>query len=458
MLNSWQLGVSGFHLGFVTADAFTSNVAKGVKQISRLNPEEVAQGVKSIVTAPAAPLRNLIVGWKVWNQALGLKNYGPEYQTLADSLIAGGGRIGMERQYAGSSAYGSFFRAFKGEAQKAAGEATGNMTIKQELATMFEDAKAASDGQILPATVRFAGAMVPRVMDTIMAPLMEYYVPAMKAGVFADLMRDELRVNPTMDKMTLRNAAGRIWNSVDNRLGQFVYDNLFWDKMQKDIGHVAVRSLGWNLGTIRELAGGAGNFKAGRGVTAGEFHQIMDNTSYVIALPIATAMMGATYGMLKGTWNSGWGLKDYLFPPTGGKADKRGDMERASMPGYMKDAIEWSTHPFDTAASKIHPLWPLVYDMMNNVQWNGAAITDPRKDLMTNAGDYAKFIAEQFEPIAFKQQQNPRSTIGKWENYFGIKPAPHSVRETLGEKPTAHEQQVAREKVAQKKRMERENK
>jgi hypothetical protein len=53
---------------------------------------------------------------------------------------------------------------------------------------------------------------------------------------------------------------GRAWDSVDNRLGQLVYDNLFWHNMTKDLGLVATRSLGWNLGTIRELAGGVADY------------------------------------------------------------------------------------------------------------------------------------------------------------------------------------------------------
>jgi hypothetical protein len=34
-----------------------------------------------------------------------------------------------------------------------------------------------------------------------------------------------------------------------------VYDNLFWNKAGKDIAFLCVRSVGWNLGTFRELGG-----------------------------------------------------------------------------------------------------------------------------------------------------------------------------------------------------------
>jgi hypothetical protein len=50
--------------------------------------------------------------------------------------------------------------------------------------------------------------------------------------------------------------AAKAWDSVDNRMGQLVYDNLFWSKTFKDLAMASVRSVGWNLGTIRELGGG----------------------------------------------------------------------------------------------------------------------------------------------------------------------------------------------------------
>jgi hypothetical protein len=69
----------------------------------------------------------------------------------------------------------------------------------------------------------------------------------------------ELAGKPLLEKL------GKAWDSVDNRMGQVVYDNLFWRKSIKDIGMASVRSLGWNLGTFRELGGGALDFaKAGR--------------------------------------------------------------------------------------------------------------------------------------------------------------------------------------------------
>lgn len=62
-------------------------------------------------------------------------------------------------------------------------------------------------------------------------------------------------------------ALRQAWDSIDNRFGQLVYDNLFWNKSAKDIGMVMTRSLGWNLGTVREIGGGLKDLATRKGMT-----------------------------------------------------------------------------------------------------------------------------------------------------------------------------------------------
>lgn len=427
MLNMAQLGMSAFHGGFVTAEAIASMVAKGVKQISRLGPMDVVRGAGNILGAPVTgPIGNLLVGRKVIQQILGKADFGPEVQTIADALIAGGGRVEVDPMYK-ASAMGSFWAGMKSSIRDG-----GEMSLAQDLQQMYHDAKPITIGgvPILPGAVRATAMLLPRVMDTISAPIMEGFVPMMKAGGFANLMADELRANPNMSPLEVRATASRIWHSIDNRLGQMVYDNRFWDKNLRDIGHVAVRSLGWTAGTIDEIGGGLLDLTQGRKISAGDAHQLTERAAYVIALPVATAMMGAMFGTVYGTWNTDWGIKDYLFPPTGGK-DAQGGQERASMPGYLKDAYEWGTDPGHTALAKVHPLWSTVKEMMYNEDWNGAAITDPRKPFGEEAGDYATFLMKQFTPIVFQPRKasEAESGLGVVARQGGIRPAPYALRE-----------------------------
>ena len=63
----------------------------------------------------------------------------------------------------------------------------------------------------------------------------------------------------------VRAALGRAWDSVANRLGQPVYDNLFWNKVLKDLAMGAVRSVGWDVALPREVPGGADSFNQATG-------------------------------------------------------------------------------------------------------------------------------------------------------------------------------------------------
>ncbi|HEY1858702.1 hypothetical protein [Acidocella sp.] len=454
MMNSAQLGLSGFHALFVMADAATSRVAKGVKQISRGEPGEIVRGLGNLLgRQSSAPVENYLTGRKVLNQYLGRGTYGPEMEKIVNALVAGGGRAKMDSFYRGSPA-GSFWQAFRGSLMKS----SGRQTLGQDLSEMFRNAAPIKVGgmQIAPGQVRAAAELVPRVMDTIMAPLMEDFVPKMKLGVFYDLMSDELRVNPAMSQKQLRQVAGRIWDSVDNRLGQLAYDNMFWNRTMKDIGHVAVRSLGWNLGTLRELGGGAADLAKtpikGRAESPGGSKQLTDRAAYVVAMPIMTAMMGALYQYIK-TGKGPQEFKDYFFPQTGGK-DAQGGPERVSMPGYLKDAVEWAKQPEQTAINKIHPLWSTVYNMMNNQQWNGAAITDTRQGQpVQGIKDYGRYLMDQFSPISVKPQTGMQnSKVSGPEQFFGIRQAPYAIREP--ERAAGYDRKVISRKVKLKHKMD----
>lgn len=428
-MNMAQLGLSGYHAGFVTFEAAASAMAKGVKQISRLTPKEIARGVGNVISAPVKPIHQYLLGRKVMQQYLGKANFGPETESIADAIAKANGRAGLPAEYA-ASPMGSFWESFRGMIDKE----SGYKTLGQDLAQMYHEATPVKVGgvPIVPAAVKATAQIVPRVMETIMAPLFRHYVPTMKFGVFADLMRDEMRVNPEANEMELRATASRLWNSVDNRLGELVYDNGFWNKMAVQVGQIALRALGWQIGDLREIPGGILDLAKGRSVKVGDLSQLSDKASYALTVPIATAMASALYGYLKGTWSPNWTLMDYMFPPTGGK-DQQGGEERASMPGYLKDVYEYATAPLQRAANTVSPLWSTAWEMMNNRDWAGAAITDPRQGVATNAKDYSEFLLKQLEPIVMNALP-PHSAIAWFENALGIKEAPYSAREPEREK------------------------
>src|SRR5262249_10249249 len=126
--------------------------------------------------------------------------------------------------------------------------------------------------------------IIPGAIEQSTAWLMQHVVPWQKLGVFHDLARFELsRLPAGADDMQVRAAMARAWDSVENRMGQLTYNNTFWHRYLKDSLMSSVRSVGWNIGTIRELGGGAIDLARSPMANAqGQRFAISPRASYVI--------------------------------------------------------------------------------------------------------------------------------------------------------------------------------
>lgn len=416
LMNMAQLGMSAYHLTFTSVDAATSKLALGIEQLVAGKPTDA---VKSALSVPAAPGANYARGANLLREIVRPGTGTPEVQRLAAALEAGGGRARMD----------TFYSLRSGTAHGAAGR--------------FFDAW--KKGNYPGAALR----LFPAAVETMSRPIMENIVPRMKLGIFADMARVELtrltkegKVAPNATPAEIRandavrEAMSRAWDSVDNRMGQMVYDNLFWHKTLKDTSMLATRSLGWNLGTIRELGGAAvdvgrlpGRIKAGEPVMT---HRI----AYAMALPVVVGTIGAMmqYAM---TGQGPQELKDYFFPRTGGTRPD-GKPERVAIASYMKDLYHYATEPVKTVTNKLHPLLASIGQMWQNEDYYGTEIRNPDDPLVQQAGDLAKFVASQFLPFSIRNAQQ-RGAAGEGiakqgQSFFGVTPAPASVDRTKAEK------------------------
>lgn len=480
MMNMAQLGVSGFHARFVLFDAAVSKLGKALQQISRLKPGEVARGVGNIprvmgalpeyyyrgaqlrrafqgrppgpITKTIDPIINSLRRRRDLNRFLREGTWGPDMERMVDAAVAGGARARMDTWYRGSQ-MGNLLQAMRGSVMRMRGQ-SGPMTVGQTIRQMFHEADTVRvrGVPVLPAQVRAAAQIVPRVFDTFMAPIFEDLVPKLKMGVIYDLGTDALRTNPNMTRDQLRAVMGKIADAVDDRLGMVVYDNMFMDRYARDIGHMAVRALGWNIGTLRQALRGIKEATTGRETTPSGTKQLGTNATYLVAMTILAATYGALYQYLKTGKppDPKNGYRDYFFPQTGGR-DAQGGPERANVPGYLKDYYDWMTATQQTAVNKIHPLWTTVYDMLENQQFNGAAIADTRKGVGPGqVKDYGKWLIEQFAPLSARtvlglQPGQAGTNIGPGERFFGTMPAPYSVREPAKEE--GYKRRVISQKV-----------
>lgn len=402
LLNQAQLGVSAFHLGFTSMESIISKVALVNNALSR---GDVKTAVIKGIQAPVAPIENFLRGNKLYKAWIN-GTTDPIMSNILNGLIAGGGRVKMD----------SFYRT--------------NITRNMK--------RAFAQGNIGGGMFRIPGA----ILEQVSKPIMEIIVPRQKLGVFMDLMDWELKQKPNMTPIELRATSGKIWDSVDNRMGQLVYDNLFWNKIAKDLGFVGVRSLGWNLGTFRELGGGA--IDIGKNIadlSRGKGTELSYRSSYLISLPIVTGVTGAILNYLmtgdmpgyqdgKETGNT---LKDMYFPRTGRKT-LNGDDDRISLPTYMKDIYHYGKAPLETLSNKLHPLIGMTAEMLDNKDFYGNKIANEDDPLMKQILSETGYIGKSTLPFAYRglerNLEQGESKIKSALPFIGLTPAPATIVRT----------------------------
>lgn len=393
LMNQFQLGLSAFHASFTTADAIISKTALGLQKISQ---GRILEGTKDIISTPITPITNFLKGNKL------LKAYyekNPELTNMVDNLMKAGGRVRMD----------SFFKNNAVEGWR----------------------KAWRTGNAWGGVVRTPGALV----ESLSKPLMEELVPRQKLGVFFDLAKNinDEAVKKNWSNDLLRERLQEAWDSVDNRMGQMVYDNLFWNKSLKDLGMASVRSLGWNIGDIRELGGAPIDaIKQIKSAVTGKGIRITPRMAYAISLPIITGTLGGITNYLY-TGEPPKELKDYFFPRTG-KINPDGTPERISLPTYMKDVYAYAQKPLTTVSHKLHPLISSLVNMFENQDYYGYEIRNPDDPLVQQFKQEMEYLGKQFVPFSIQGLQR-RSEAGEtkgqqMQSLLGLNPAPKYLSNT----------------------------
>ena len=393
VLNQFQLGLSAFHLGFTSMDATISRVALGINELGYGRP---IKALGKFMSAPLAPITNPIQGDRLIRAWEGNpKN--PLEAKIADLMAKAGGQVRMDRFYANEA-----YKSLKG---------------------------AIMEGNLPGAALRLPFAVV----DLASKPILEYIVPRQKLGVFFDMMKMEIDNNPNATTDELVEKAQLAWDSVDNRMGQLVYDNLFWNKTAKDLAMASARSVGWNLGTFREIGGGAGDFgvQAAR-LFSGQKSKFTYRMAYIMALPIIAGLYGAIYMYLR-TGKKPKQLWDYFYPQNGG-TDEKGNPTRDSLPTYMKDVFAFSKNPVQTVINKFQPMNATIAQMLQNRDYFGTKIRNEDDPLMTQLKDEASFVGEQFVPFGIRNVQREMQTGGAGPAaalpFVGITPAPAYINKS----------------------------
>jgi hypothetical protein len=436
----FALGFSGYHAGFTAAEAMVSRFATAIEAAAAGQGQLAAANALKI---PVSAVSNVVLGDKIIRAYLEPAGADPEMLRYAEALVEGGGRVKMDEQY------------------------------RTRFRQRFADAWAKSDGggklfQI--ANPLHGPRNLAALAEAAAWPVMEYIVPRQKVGAFAAMAERLINQYPDASREEMRKRFAEAWDSIDNRFGQMVYDNLFWNKMAKDLAMISVQSVGWNLGTFREILGGMADYgrfaaqaaryaksRIGSGgqppnsspgsppptdVEDGEDGappkpfvlppHVTSRMAYVLALPLLTGMIGATITY----FNTGEGprdWRDYFAPPT-----DKSRTRRISLPTYMKDVIHWIERPGQAATNKIHPWLRAAVEGFTNRDYAGTEIYDPKDSRPAKALAIAKHQAGTFVPYAVRNTLKARdageSLATQAAPQIGITQAPGYLSETDAER------------------------
>lgn len=365
LLNSAQLGLSFFHGGFVTMEGMVSGFSRGIQKV--LSGD--MSGLKDMATAPFSTWHDWKLGGKIRDEMLNPGKYGEQMQGVVNAMVEGGFRDGLD----------SFYQ---------------DNHINKMLAA-FKDKK------YVPAALRAPMALI----EAAAKPIMEHFVPRMKAAAVYRLAEMHLKDNPNITPMEMRRRLQEDVRSGNNRFGQYTYDNLHLHKTVKDLLMMLTRSLGWNWGTFSEIGGGIADWakaipQAGKvAFGQGQMPRITNKMAYTLGLPVLVGLMGAVLSAM--FRQKPEQLKDYYFVKTG-EVDERGNPIRVSLPSYMKDVFHAANDPKSTVTNKLHPLLSTLGDMLHNKDFYGVEIRHSGDPVMKQILQELGFAGKQFIPFTYR--------------------------------------------------------
>ena len=409
-MSQLKLGLSTFHATVMGNESVVSEVAKSFKQLSQ---GDVGGAAGTLVKAPFAPVRTAIRGGELRRQILDpegspsklspfVKGLDPK---LAKMYVRAGGRVNMDRFYNTSNVSGGFFRGIKnGTFTREVGDAMRRMG-KEPIKGSFE--------------------MIGKVLDTASAPIFKEYIPRLKTGAWASQMEAFLKDNLMATAVEQQRFAENLTNNIDNRFGELIVDNQFWDKAHFQVAQLLMLSPSWNFGTVREIGGGLAEVpKSLKGLLKGQ--GVTTKTSYVAALATTYTLMNgmATY-MHTGQVPEG---QDWLAYRTGGK-DENGADERGMIPGYGKDVLAFAYNfPHNIIPeleNKANPALTTATQLVRNKDYFEKPISDPNASTVEQMGQAAKYTAGQALPISLSQKdKGPDSKFTTAESAMGVRRAP----------------------------------
>ncbi len=407
-LNSVQLGMSMFHANFILALNGVNDLTIALSALTRGDFKKAGKSAIKAVAFPAQIAPAMMTGKKIMDAYKNEEVYAKapkEIRVIVDALEAANGRIGVPDIYK-------------------------VLSEDENINTVINKFK---DGNIFGSGATGAALL----LQTASKPLMEVMVPLVKLQGFAALYEEELLKHPDKAPADIAQYA---WDRADDRFGQMTYDNLFWDRTFKSFMQLITRSVGWNLGDIREFGGAVSDTtrfvkKGVKGKLSQE--DVTQKMLFAIALPTITAYIGGMMAYMM-TGEPPDELLDFFAPPTG-KTKPDGSPERLAIPTYMRDFIALKHQGvLTTAAHKSSPLVNIALEALKGQDYFGEELWADNATTEERMKEGALFLSRHLTPFSLRGVQQIKKNGGSARDMLitalGFTPAPKYITQTDDEK------------------------
>lgn len=383
------LGLSGYHYRLVANEVAASAFSEAFGKLAKGDLKGAGKSLSGAIPFYGAA-KQAAKGRKIEKEYLG-KNSGMNSHVVDILTNAGAKLSGIEKTLK-STASNNFWEAWK------------KGSLKAELASGVRGIKEAGfTGEGVAKTFGFAAKNIGKLLDTVAYPLFGKTIPYVKNAVNYDAVNDWIKTHPGASAAELSQAARDIVDSTDNRFGEMLQDNLFWDKKLKQALQLMVLSVGWDVGTVREMVGGTKDL----GRLLGSDGELTPRAKYLIGAPIAHMLNASVYQYMK-TGEGPQAPQDLVYPQTGGEvAESAGTSyahkvpERLRLPSQENDVIGYQEDPLKELENKMAPVWKIAWNMANNEDWRGDPISYQYEQAAPHGiKAYAEAILRSLKPIS----------------------------------------------------------
>jgi hypothetical protein len=423
---SLELSLSPFHAIFETLEMVGSDIGLGLgklvnRGILRGDLGAAAQGIRDILTAPAAPLTSFSLGREIrkaagdpeayFKTAAGkkmLKSYPRAREFIDDLFSAGWKPTELEQDWKNESV-----RSF---------------------VESVADLKAGKSDNYVGAGLR----AFPAANEMLMRPLFEWYIPSLKVAQFFKEYAEAIEQNERKLKggvLTRAALARQVWKFVEDRFGEMNFDTLFWNRNFKTAMQLMFRSVTWKLGSVHAFGGAFGGqakeFRdAFRERRAPELHR---NMAWLFGMFLLTATLGAIISKVLGKKDPKT-LTDFVFP----QIDPKDDKVRASLPTYFKDMVHLIHSPTSYITSSMSGWIGRVADLLRNKDYYGVQIRDTDDSITKQALQVAGYTGQTLLPFSVRgyKQLSDQDVGGlrKALSFVAINPAPRYISQSAAER------------------------